>query len=1260
MTANFYKSKIEYMSKMYWKILFCSVALFSPLMAFAGQSLVLNSSSTISVVDPVIPANQSWRIEFQIHNWTIPPAGVYSAMIYDLLGTGSIARLYPDGTVEIETLDQVTQQAPCFVSTSGLTNALVRIQKNASSMLFSCEIWNYDGTAYSNQVENISQLAPHPYSGGNVGPGASTALGFLRVSTTLLPLGSKPPTTADGGNWTELKFDGNLQDSSGNNHNASGYGVSYMATPNQVAVANPKTFGAPSWSNWVSLRAGYPAQLDGSASYSLADASSAVSYYWQQIDGPSTVIWTNQNLATPTMNGLIFGTYDFSLQVRDVAGNTATATLQSGAVATDDNGVVVNADPNVDLIFGPMIAYGKNPWGYADERAMTATQLRMAAYNAQGLNPPSWTTAENGTVSYIFNGVGAAAGLPGTTLSNAISTPTSTSISVANASLLNLSSLPARILLGNGFSREEVRICAASATSGPATLTVCYDGRGQSSPADSYRTAAQAWPAGTIVGQMKVTGSGTNFLSTICPAGPGPNGAAVYAAGSIQLTPGSTLATGLGTSWTTANNVIGSYLVRVSATHGGAPFVFSAYISSVADPAHLTLARPYPADADAGAFTYSVIQADVLEITLHYNQPYGSSSQTYFQTSGCESTTDVYLYSGHDIASLDGTLQQSMQYSVMNGFGYTSAYGPNFYGEDLAHRALYYRSGWTPALQAARVFGDNYVNSPQVAGGLVGGDPLLLGGGVIGGFAAAVLDTTDPNRPSWNTLRGLAASGAIGNSGCNDYDTRDSGYLGTWLTLAAEFDPDPVQQANWQAQLGQLLFRDQNCKGADNSWANGFLWNNGSVPLKMTNGSTIATGTNIPPGICFGIDTGTIGVVNGSATAMGGGFLAGNKIVITGTKNGAPFTGNFQFSVNGNGSITLAALWPGDTGSATFVIENNDYLTTIGTSNNDLMLKENWACTWNSPSQITLNRPWDGPTEAGAYPYSYVLAGYGQQPYMLGIKITQMKFASQMTNQSYSSNYAAFATLAADWIHDVGYDPPTQGMNYGRIIQACEPASIPTPSTTFSARTPGCNDGLNQASIRAARVLTAETSQALRVYYESHPTQQAKAWGDQAYGSIWGNPVYTTGGVYSDPNYVVDEDSNASLGAYKWTGFFFGMGMSHQWPAVRLGGVHLARIRRVGLQVRQGIAAKTQITVTAPSGKVTVFSCGSTSSCEVTVDDRQGNHWYSVQYLSEDGKVLSESVPALIDRLPDPSVSHPMTESSVPTTLPIEAPKDLR
>jgi hypothetical protein len=1211
------------------------IPLLFPVVVFAGQSLVLHGGASVSVSDPVMPANQSWRIEFQLHDFTVPPANVYNAALFNLLGTGAIARIYPDGTIETETFDKVVKRQPCFLGTARRTNTLVRMQKNVSAMLFSCEIWNYDGTGYQSQVYDISSLDAKPSGGGTIGTGASAALGFLRVATTLLPLGGRPPTTADGGDWTELKFDGNLKDSSGRNHNATG-SASYMVTPNQGAFAYPRTAGAPAWSSWTSLRAGYPSQLDGSASYSLSDSSSAVTCLWQELDGPSTVVWSNQNTTVPTLDGLIFGMYSFSLQVTDVAGNTATANLGAGAVATDDNGVVVNADPNVDIIFGPMIAFGANPWGFADERALTATKLRIAAYAAQGLNSPSWATPGSGTVTYLFNGVGAYYGAsPAAKLSKSVTDANVMSIAVADASPLNLSSLPTRILLGNG-PREEVRICDASATRGPATLTVCYDGRGQISPADGYRAGAQSWAAGITVGQMKMVGSGTSFLSDICPAGPGPNGLPLYSAGSVQLVVGSTAVAGIGTVWNVANRVYPGYMLRVAAMHGGVPFVFSAYIASVENPTHLTLARPFPRDADAGSFTYSVIQSDFRQIAVHYNRPAdGTDVQTFFQTSGCESDTDVFVYSGHDLAGLNGTLQSAKPYSFLDGFGLVSIFGPNFYGEDLAHRALYYRSGWTPALQAARTLGDHYVSSPVLSGGDAGGIPLVMGGGVIGGFAAAILDTSDPDRPSWSDLRGFARNGSIGKAGCNSYDSRDSGYVGTWLTLAALFDPDPVKQSEWNANLAQLLIRDQNCKGPDNSWANGFLWNSGSVPLTMTNGSAVVTGINIPQAMCYGIASGTMSVTSGSATGLGSGFVPGKKIVITGTRNGGPYTGFFQHNIEKDGSISMSALWPGDSGTASWVIENNDYLTTIAISNNDPQMTRNWACTWNSPSQITLDRAWDGQTEKDAHLLSYQLAGYGQQPFMLGIKILQMKLASQLPDGALSSAYAVLAAQAASWIHDVGYDQVTQGMHYARGMQACEPDTVPPPGSAFTARTPGCNNGLEPNGIRAARTLTAEVSQALRVYYESNPTEAAKAWGDVAYGSIWGNPILTTGGVYTDPNYVRDENSNGSLGAYKWTGFFFGMGMAHQWPAVRLGGVMAPRIRRVNLEVKpQALAAKARISVTAPSGKVRVFSCGLAAQCEVEVDDRQGGHLYRVQYLAADGKMISQSAPAIIDRLP--------------------------
>lgn len=303
--------------------------------------------------------------------------------------------------------------------------------------------------------------------------------------------------------------------------------------------------------------------------------------------------------------------------------------------------------------------------------------------------------------------------------------------------------------------------------------------------------------------------------------------------------------------------------------------------------------------------------------------------------------------------------------------------------------------------------------------------------------------------------------------------------------------------------------------------------------------------------MCFGIASGTLTAFHGFALIIGTGLVDGNKIVITGTLAGEPYVGTFQFKQAGNVVGTLAALWPGDTGVFSYVIENNDYLSAIGTDENDPQLTKNWSCTWNNASQVTLNRPWDGPTNSNAHLFSSVLAGFGQQPFMLGIKTTQMKLGAQNDDATIAAGYTALAALAASWIHDTGYDPVTQGMYYGRGYEACEPASIATPGTDFYARTPGCNNGLDPSAIQTARVLSGDTSQALRIYLEANPTQKSKDWGDLVYGSIWGYCPYTKAGFYCDSNYVRNENSDAALGSYKWPGYFFGMGMAHQWPAVR-------------------------------------------------------------------------------------------------------------
>ena len=390
----------------------------------------------------------------------------------------------------------------------------------------------------------------------------------------------------------EWKFDGDLSDASGNGNTAIyGRGLpTYVPTLSQQIVAIVKA-NANSWANIVSLRAGYPASLDATSSYAQADASSSVTYFWQELSGPSRLFFSNRSSGTPTISGIVYGDYVMQLTVTDVSNNQTVATQDIGAVAMDSKGIVVNADPNADAMFGNMIAFGNNPWGYADYWEQHAMYLRLADYTASGWvsSGPQWEQTGAGTVSYIWNGMAISPGdrSSGGSLTAGI-TATTLSIPISNASCFDFTVFPTRIMIAAGGPDEEVRICSASATSGAATLTACYDGRGQS---------AASWNSGSQVGQDKVIGSGTKFITdpvtAVCPGGaPGPTGFASYNTGEVTLTAGSATMMGLGTAWT--SGMTGAY-VRVPATHGGTAFIFLAQIAAVDSGTSITLNRIYPA-----------------------------------------------------------------------------------------------------------------------------------------------------------------------------------------------------------------------------------------------------------------------------------------------------------------------------------------------------------------------------------------------------------------------------------------------------------------------------------------------------------------------------------------------------------------------------------------------------------------------------------------------------------------------------------------
>ena len=1202
---------------------------------YAGSSLVTTTAKVVNSSVPSQNQNAPWRLEFAIHDWGSPvenahPCGAQAiGLNCEWLSAGTILQLTTSWDIGglVCRINQLGSLPVQFI--------YVRYQRDPSTKTETCEGWDIHGTKIDDSILTYSSNnTAYNFAGVEAGGAdASSQIAFFRIHHTLLSANSRPPVTADNSNTlVHWKFDNSLADASGNGYTGSAQGsVSYASTPGQtLVVAFPKTAAAPQWSNWVSLRAGRPNRLDAAASYSQADASPNVSYQWSQLAGPTVLRWSNKNIAQPVVTGAVFGTYRFRLTVTDMAGNTDREDLEVGAVATDDKGVVINADPRVDQLFGPMIAFGRNPWGFADERHLAAVNLQNTFFLSGGWDHPTWSTPGQGTVSYPFRGKGPAPGASCTSLASSV-TAAETEIVVSDASCLSLASLPTWIFLGNtafsGTSHQEVvRICSTTGTTGQQTLTVCYNGRELTS---TYATvAAQAWPAGTLVGELRIAGTGTQFASDpqspLCPAGaPGPPGAVVYAAGSVTLSPGSTTVTGTGTAWNNNPSVTVGDMIRIVATHGGDSFVFWSTIQAIPDATHLTLSRAAPSDIDGAAFPYKITRHRWA--SLEFTGPEGAKHNELFYTIGCESETSAYAFPYYEAPAVSGT-QTGQRYSFKDGIGAAGTFGPNFYGSGLALRSFYYRSGLTLAKTASDRMDEHWIKDPELGGGHNGGLVLAQGGGVIGAIADLV--TNPATTLSWNDVRTFVSSGNIGAVGCNNLDTRDSGYLGAWLILGAVYDPDPVKRGVWKTAAQSLYTRDVNCKGSDNSWANGFYFNSSSPALTVTQGSKIVSGTGLAANLCHGIASGQVRVQRGSAAIFGTGLVNGAKIVIAGSRNGQDYSGAFAFTQTAGAQGTLAALWPGDSGTFPYIIEDSASLSTLGQHNDDPQLGNNWACIWNSSTQLTLHREWKGPSGSGYHIYTDALAGKGQQPFMLGIKLHGLTWA-QNIDSPVAASYAALRPLAARWVRDIGYDPNTQGMHYGRIFSWCEPFTTSTPATTFSFRQGECSYGNDPNFVRASRVLAAETSSALRSVYESDSSPLSLDWGDRVYGSIWGHPSYTAPGFYSDALYVKDENSNISLASYKWPGFFFGMGMAHQWPAARLGGAAPPRNRPVYIDVNQALAPQIRILLTAPSGAVTTYPCTG-SPCTVQVDDRQGSHWFQIQYLAADGKILTQTEPDLL------------------------------
>ena len=1196
--------------------------------AWAGQSLQLGFNTT-TATNTAFPARcaSDWRAEGYVHDWPNTPSVrlmQISAVNLELTWSSGTTLRSNSGLT-----GGTSQMDLSIVNAFAVKQLYFRYQFTAATFTTTGEIWDatgariasqsYTGTGYSGCVNGVTL-------GNYQAADPATALAFLRIHSTTVALNSRPPVTFDNtARLIEWKFDLSLNDALGvyNLTQGSGGAAVYISpTPGQGVIAKAQTLVRPTWSDQQSLRAGTANSLDGSSSYSQSDTSNSVTYQWALLSGPTPPTWSSRTASQPSLTGLVFGPYQFGLTATDITGTTATATLDVGAVATDNNGVVIQGNAAADALFGPMIAFGKNPWGYQDDTALRGMTLRSAVY-ATAPYLPMWKTLKTGTVSYSAD-----VGVQKATLASPGITATDTTLTLNTLNLglphtVDLTTFPLVITIGGypggGTSSELIHICSAVGN----VLTVCFNGRGWKD------TTAAAHSTSDYVYQNKATGSGTAFMSEFCPAGVGGTGTIAYSTGTVSVTPGSAVVNGNGVAWPTAAEGYRFYKIRIQGTYSsGTPFVFQSSIPTANAATQLTMARAWPSAADTGAtLTYQIL-LDNRQFAPKWARPDATIGQTAYSAGACMSDTALYFEGG--TGTVTGA-QVAQPYSWYTTY-WISAGGVgtiNFYDEVLANYALYLRSGYGPALTAARAVGDNWLSYPALDDGYYGQFPRNMS--IAGPVAAAVLDGRTQN---WYGLRRLATQGVTAiSTACDSRDLRENAYQLMWLSFAAQFDPD-ISSTNapggipyktyWVNQLANAYTADAACKRSDNSFASGQATFNGLGPLTLTNGSTAVAGTGFTAATCNRTagGAGTISA-NGDVLTVSSGVPSGAKILIAGTKGGVPYNAYFQFS--GTTSVALSGQWPGDTGSVTWQSESDSNITTwseIATVNPTYPGKV-YGCTYNSSTSLTLNRVWaEGSTTIGTLSRGN-LSGYGTQPFILGIKVLQMKQAANGATGATATNYLSLANAAAVWILGTGYDPVTKGMYYGRVFDMCEPIFVQGSSSAFTDKNVGCSyAATNQGT---ARPLLAEAQNAVRIAYEASPTAPNLATGDAFYGAQWGKAGYTTAGYTGDDGVQNYFALDQQIAAGKWLGFQFGVGMSHQWPAVRVGGVTPKTTTAKPIQARLAdVTGATDIVVDylAADSSVSTSSACTSAACTFATDDRQ-SYQYRVRYRNSGGANLA-------------------------------------
>jgi hypothetical protein len=125
-----------------------------------------------------------------------------------------------------------------------------------------------------------------------------------------------------------------------------------------------------------------------------------LTYNWQQLSGPASLEWSSQTDANTTVTSANPGEYVVRVSVTDALAQQSSTDVTFSIVATDEKGVILPSDPNVEFVFGPLTRLGANLWTWQDENYVAlADAYGELVMGKAGVWQDDWSTQLAGTIT---------------------------------------------------------------------------------------------------------------------------------------------------------------------------------------------------------------------------------------------------------------------------------------------------------------------------------------------------------------------------------------------------------------------------------------------------------------------------------------------------------------------------------------------------------------------------------------------------------------------------------------------------------------------------------------------------------------------------------------------------------------------------------------------------------------------------------------------------------------------------------------------